>query len=368
VLSAVLRRSLAAPVAALVVGFAAQPSGAQQAGPTYNPNYSAPAQPTLRTQASAQPAAPAAPTVVAPVVNNTAYPGSFGGYVGYQGPYYGYLSGAAEVTNANAQYQLTIQQASQAREQARQSAVQTRRMTREERQYELATTPTSEDIRQQEMMNSLRRSRSNPPAMDVWTGRALNDLLRAIQGAQVRGAQGPPVPLPEGSLRHINFTTGTTYGGLGLLKDGGKLEWPLVLKSDTFKAERQRIDELTVQAARQAYSGPVSDTVQTDLIEAIDGLESAVNRRVVDLTPTQFVQAMRYVRELKEASRVVQDPKVSANFQGSRSVQADTVGQLVQQMTTKGLTFAPAVSGDEAAYNSLYPALLQYDYAVNGRR
>jgi hypothetical protein len=37
-------------------------------------------------------------------------------------------------------------------------------------------------------------------------------------------------------------------------------------------------------------------------------------------------------------------------------------------MTTKGLTFAPAVSGDEAAYTALYPALLQYDYAVNGRR
>jgi hypothetical protein len=305
---------------------------------------------------------------VAPVVNNTAYPGSYGGYVGYQGPYYGYLSGAAEVTNANAQYQQTIQQASLTREQARQAAVDTRRKVREERQYELATTPTSEDIRQQEMMNSLRRSRSNPPAMDVWTGRALNDLLQAIQNAQVRGYLGPPVPLPPDSLPHINFTTGTTYGGLGVLKDGGKLEWPLVLKKDTFKAERLRLDELTAQAARQAYSGPVTDTVQNDLVDAIATLEAAVNRQVQDLTPTQFVQAMRYVRELKEASKVVQDPKVSAYFQGSRSVKADTVGELVQQMTTKGLKFAPAVSGDETAYTALYPALLQYDYAVNGRR
>jgi hypothetical protein len=288
--------------------------------------------------------------------------------MGYQGPYYGYLSGAAEVTNANAQYQLTIQQARIEREKARQAAVDTRQRVREERQYELATTPTSEDTRQQQMMDSLRRSRSNPPAMDIWSGRALNDLLQAIQNALVRGALGPPVPLPPDTLPHLNFTTGTTYGGVGLLRDGGNLQWPLVLKQDTFKAERLRIDGLVAQATRQAYSGPVSDTVQSDMVDAVASLEAAINNRVADLTPTQFIQGQRYVRELKEASKVMQDPKVSAYFRGSRSVTGDTVGDVVQQMTSKGLKFAPAVSGGEAAYTAFYSALLQFDYGVNGRR
>ena len=42
-----------------------------------------------------------------------------------------------------------------------------------------------------------------------------------------------------------------------------------------------------------------------------------------------------------------------------------TVQDLVDYMVQKGLRFAPAVSGDEAAYQALYSALQAYDLAFN---
>src|SRR5262245_37348521 len=126
-----------------------------------------------------------APVVVpAPVYGYGGYGGGLGwggwGTQWMQNPYEGYLNGAANMTMANAQYQLTIQQAKQQQAVARRSALQTRRATMEERQYELSLRPDPEQIRQDDMKRSLERSRNNPPLTDIWSGTALNDLLRTI--------------------------------------------------------------------------------------------------------------------------------------------------------------------------------------------
>ena len=47
------------------------------------------------------------------------------------------------------------------------------------------------------------------------------------------------------------------YGGTGLLKDGGKLTWPFVLRQSTFDAERTQLNEQLQQAVKQAQSGEV---------------------------------------------------------------------------------------------------------------
>src|SRR5436305_14754065 len=60
------------------------------------------------------------------------------GYAPNYNPYGGYLNGAAALTTANAQYQLTIQQARLLREQSRQAALETYRREQELRAYELA--------------------------------------------------------------------------------------------------------------------------------------------------------------------------------------------------------------------------------------
>jgi hypothetical protein len=281
-----------------------------------------------------------------------------------QNPYQGYMQGAADVTTANAQYQQTIQQAKLTREEARRSALQTRRATIEERQYELSLQPDPEKIRQEQMQRSLQRSRNNPPLVEIWSATALNDLLRDIQSAQTGSASVRDVALPQEVLQHINVTTGTTYGGVGLLRGDGKLTWPFVLQGPYFDTERTRLDQLLPQAVQAARSGQVPFKLVTDVLNAQKDLERSLDAHVADLTPSEFTEASRYVRELKDSTRVLRQSDVAKYFRPAWSPKGATVGELVTQMTREGLKFAPAVSGDEPYYTSLHRAMVDFDLGV----
>jgi len=279
-------------------------------------------------------------------------------------PYQGYMNGAANVTTANAQYQMTIQQARLAREQARRSALQTRRATIEERQYELSIQPTAEDLRQKDLRYNLQRARHNPPKTEIWSGGALNDLLRAIQEGQSHGLTGPEIAMPPDVLKHINLTSGTTQGGVGLLKDDGKLSWPAVLRKSTFDTERNQINEQLQQAVKQAHSGEVDVSLLDNIDKSLKDLQRHIDAQVDVLSPSQFIQASRYTRELKSAYQVLQQSDVAKFFQLNRTPQGPTVGDLVRQMTKEGLRFGPATSGDESSYTVMHRLLVDYDVGI----
>jgi hypothetical protein len=315
---------------------------------------------------AAAPPPPAPPGGYLPAV------GGYGAGYGYGSgawtnttPAQGYLNGAANLTNANAQYQLTIQQAKQEREQARRSALKTRKATIEERQYENSLMPSAEDIRQKDLKYNLQRSRNNPPSPEIWSGGALNDLLRSITDAQSRGATGPEVPLPPDMLRHINLTTGNTYGGVGLLRDDGKLTWPAPLRKKDFDKQRNKIEEEFQKAVQQAHVGQVDVDLLDNIGNTLTELQNNIDARVNDLTPGQFTQASRYTRELKSGYQVLQQSDVAKYFRTARTLQGSTVGALVAQMTREGLRFGPATSGDEPYYTSLHRLMVDYDIGVS---
>lgn len=317
----------------------------------------------------------AAPGVLPPPLFNAGFAGLGYGGLGFglglglggwgtqwmQNPYEGYLNGAANITTANAQYQLTIQQAKMAREEARRSALETRKQTILERQWENSLQPDAEQIRQQQMQKSLQRSRNNPPSVEIWSGTALNDLLRAIQSAQKSGGTGSDVPISSEVLKHINLTTGTTYGGVGLLRNDGKLTWPFALSQSAFDSTRKELDKLLPQAIDQARSGPVSAELLDKMRTTLKQLDGILDTQAADMTPSDFTGASRYLRELKDSLRVLQQSDVAKYFRPAWTPQGATVGELVQQMTREGLRFAPAVSGDEAYYTALHRALVDYD-------
>lgn len=277
----------------------------------------------------------------------------------------GYLNGAANLTTANAQYELTIQQAKQQREEARRSALKTRKATIEERQYENQLMPSAEDIRQKDLKYNLQRSRNNPPLSEIWSGGALNDLLRGITDRQSRGATGPEVPLPPDMLRHINLTTGTTYGGVGLLRDDGKLTWPAPLRKKDFDKQRNKLEGQFQKAVQQAHVGQVDVDLLDNIGNTLNELQDNIDARVNDLTPGQFTQASRYARELKSGYQVLQQSDVPKYFQASRTATGSTVGDLIKQMTLQGLRFAPATSGGEPYYTSLHRLMVDYDIGVS---
>jgi hypothetical protein len=366
-------RSAAALLVALTAALAAAQPPAPRTPYTFDPYGPPPPrfsfqQPTQQTQGSARAAVPAG-AYTGPAMYPMPAPAS-GGFNpwgwgwGASNPYEGYLNGAANVTLANAQYQMITQQARLVREQANQTHLDTRRKTMEQRQWELAQMPDPEEERQRDMYRALNRARNNPPAVEIWSGDALNSILTAIQSAQSRGVKGPPMPLPPDLLRHINVTTGVTRGSTGLLRDGGKLSWPFVLRQPLFDGNRAAIDKPLAEAVRQAPSGEVSVTTLNALSTALTQFQTDVDARIAELTPDQYIQATRFLRELRGGFNVLRQSDVAKYFSPNATAQGSNVAELVAHMTANGLRFAPAVSGDEPYYTALHSAMVTYDDGI----
>jgi hypothetical protein len=340
---------LAAALAALPL--AAQPQPPQPRPPAYP-------QPPAYTGGVGQAVAPPVPVGV-PVFNPAGYVPA---QIYNQGAYGGYLNGAANVTTANAQYQQTIQQAKITRQQAVQESLRTRRATIEERQYEQSLQPDAEKVRQDLIARSIERSMNNPPLAEIWSGKALNAILTAVKTARTRGVtSGPMIPLTPDVVQHINVTGGTTFAGIGIFKEGGKLTWPFALKQPLYKDERAKIDMLVTVAVQQAPSGEVSVEVLNQLKTAVDQLADTVDGAAVqDMTPTDVVLSTRFVRDLRQGMKVLQSNDVAKYFSPKGTAQGRTVDELLGHMIDNGLTFAPAVSGDQQYYTVLHYNMVTY--------
>jgi hypothetical protein len=284
-------------------------------------------------------------------------------------PYGGYLTGAANVISSQGQLLNDVEQSGVVKEQARQARLDTRRQRFDEDLYERQNKPTAVDEDERNRLENLRKARNNPPLNEIWSGKALNSLLVAAQQmTSQQKAEAPIIPLYPDVLGNINVTSGATQGSVGMLRNGGKLRWPLALTKADYAADRKKMDQLAVMAAQQIQSGPVnSDTLQ-GMIDAENAIEKKLKSQVDVVPPSQYIEAKRFLREMDSTLDAVQDPNV-ANLATRRwAPQSNTVGDLVQSMTAQGLRFAPAVDGGQAAYNALHSAMVAYTPGPNPNR
>jgi Spy/CpxP family protein refolding chaperone len=317
--------------------------------------------------------------------NNNPYGnGGYGGY-GYgiygtqwmMNPYQGYLSGAADLTRANADWYQTISQAKLTRQEAIRSSIQTRRAMIEEAEWERAHMPDPEKIRQQALEREINRARNNPPDVDVWSARALNALLRHLIAQQGQlmsqqekgGVRVPDVPLSEDTLDHIRVTVGDSRGNIGLLKNNKDnrnnvdLQWPLSLRRDMFKNGREEINSLMQTAYKSAKGGSKPDPATIrDLRHHYQKLKETLDGNVSQLTPDEYIEANRYLGYVDKTITALKSPNVVHFFDGSWDpTKAHNVAELVQFMREQGLWFAEARPTDYQAYRALYYALASFD-------
>jgi hypothetical protein len=242
-------------------------------------------------------------------------------------------------------------------EQAVAERLANRRRAFDELQYERDKTPTPEQA-------LLSRSRDNPPPAEVLSGQALNALLADLRslGTGTVPADRPNalLPLDEWGLRHINVTRGA--GSVALLKDGGRLGWPVALRGAAFQEPRDRLGALAPEAVRQAGSyGQVDPGTLRQLAANVDQLRKLLRRNVEDVSFQPFVEARDFLRRFDDALVALEQPDAADHFNGAYELRARTVLGLVRQMTDRGLRFAPAAPGDEAAYAALREALAACD-------
>jgi hypothetical protein len=291
---------------------------------------------------------------------------AYGGYpyaYSYPDPYGGGLRGAAEAINAAGQFEVQWQQARQLAQQVEQSKLETRRKVYDEWLYEQATQPTVEDLRERTQATELRRVLHDAPLVDIASGYALNTLLDDL-AAKPNYAGGPNIALDPTLLEQVNVTSRENRGNIGVLKsikEGAPLPWPLPLQGAAYREQTRRLNKLAADAVNMARNGgPVAAGTLADMREAVGALRGMVSANVNELTPSQVVQAKRFLSQLDDATLALKQPNVANYFTDKWVAKGKTAGDLVSSMLASGLRFAPAADGDEAAYTAAYEALLAY--------
>src|SRR5262249_5917025 len=144
-------------------------------------------------------------------------------------------------------------------------------------------------------------------------GRALNTLLASIQKSG-KLSSGPNVPLEEDVVKRINVAGGTN-GNVGLLKDGGKLNWPEGFQDEQFDEPRKRLTRNIALAVQTLKDG---EAVRPDLIRDIRAdaktIAETLDETANDLSPPQYIEARRFLRQLENAIAALGDPKVVNYF------------------------------------------------------
>jgi hypothetical protein len=327
-------------------------------------DYPPSVQPTRQSQVFARSTAP--PAAYAPPVNPWLVPPGFFpfGRAPYWFPYVNFagggLTGAANAINAQGEFEKQFQQARLLNQEVQRSKLDTRRARIEQWQWERDNLPTREDTLRRDQATRLQLMLYFPTRLEVWNGTALNTIFAALQQLVPPGDACPPVPLDPRLMEQVGFSMGNANTGIGLLRNGPNLPWPSALKTEDFDAPRAEIDRLMKTAYEQLAAGNLDGMVLLQLNTDLDQLEGKVRGMVETMLPTQNIQARRFVRQLRDTVRALQRPDAAALYAANRGVPAGSVGELVQTMTARGLTFAPAVSGAEPAYDALHAAMVTF--------
>lgn len=293
------------------------------------------------------------------------YPGyAPGWYAEAYDPFRGFQQGAADLLNSFGNYAINVQQSRLVGQQVEQARIDTRRKQWEEWLYERAVKPKEEDEREAYRMQQLRRSLGNPPEGEVWSGKALNDILDNIRKMQSPGVPAPYVPVSEDVIKRLNIQGSGAEGNFGLLKEGGQLTWPFALRSPAFDTERKKLNKLFADAYNQANAGEVEFETVNNIRTTLGNLDENLRGQVKTLSSNHYIQSRRYINELTQAAKALEDPNISKYAQKKWVAQGNSVSDVLKPMFEQGLRFGPSVQGDQAAYFAMHKAMVDYNLAL----
>jgi hypothetical protein len=248
-------------------------------------------------------------------------------------------------------------------EKARAERIANRRKVFDEYLYERDKTPTPEQDRRKYQQEQLSRSLNNPPLTEVWSGKALNDILADLRSlavpSDVTAVNAFPEPLNQAGLEHINVTRGA--GNIGLLKKR-QLTWPVALGGADSQLEREQLTTQARDAVRQAeHNGHVDTATLLQMTGHVQSLEQQLQGKARELSPELYVEAKTFLRNLTDAIIALRQGDAGSHFNGAYALKAKTIPDLVKEMNEHGLQFAAALPEDQAAYALLHQALVNYD-------
>jgi hypothetical protein len=285
----------------------------------------------------------------------------------FMDPAYGYLKGGADAITSQGNFLVSQQQAVMLKQKTETERLTNRRKAFDELVYERDKSPSPEEEKRQFESRQLSHSLNRPAQTEIWSGKALNDILADLGQRITKPGDSAsldlPISLAPNSLGRINVIKNGV--GLGLLRDVDHLHWPLALGDRAFKEARERFTEQAVGAVHQLkFGNEVPPRTLGQLLNDLDELHRQLRRMGRGLSAVQYVEANSFLNHLDDAFSVLKKPNAVDYFTGKYTLKTKTVDQLVRWMIAEGLQFAAALPGDEAAYAALYQALATYHAAT----
>jgi hypothetical protein len=164
-------------------------------------------------------------------------------------------------------------------------------------------------------------------------------------------------------LKHINFAKGA--GSIGLLKNEGRLHWPVALTGSDYAEQRDRLTALAHEAVRQVeFNSRVDAGTIRQLTDGLTKMRHQLRKTVSDLAPAEYIEAKSFVNAFDDAITALRQENAGTHLAGRDLLKATTIAELVKYMTAHGLRFAPALPGDKDTYLALHQALASYGQAA----
>jgi hypothetical protein len=208
------------------------------------------------------------------------------------------------------------------------------------------------------------------PLAEIYSGKALNDLLDEIATAHSHGQKGPAVVLDAALLRRINV--GPPDGGnFGLLAAGTKLTWPKVFRQEKLQGVCVKVEAMLMRARTALQQDPTKPIAKSVLVDVAVGgiriLEITLDQDVNDLTPSQYIEGRRYLHRLRDAVTALKNPNAERFVDGTFAARGQSVAELTDYLRRQELRFNAAVDGQEEAYRSLFESLKAYHAGLGSR-
>lgn len=280
------------------------------------------------------------------------------------------LKGAAEVMQAYGTVIISNEEARIMREQANQARIDTAKKRFEYELWLKANTPSFTDEQAKIAKTVLKRVQATNNPNEISSGKSLNillDDLRRTMGTNVPSSEA--IPLGEDVLRHVNVTgLRSSSRNLGLLRNDGRFTWPPALQQLLPQNVREEIEVQAQAVVEMASNGKRPGSLLIDLQKSVDKTRDHLVAKINDVPTSQFIEAKRFLDDFDDARRALQAGDAVRYFEFQKWVSGGkSIQEVVEYLSGKGLSFAPAVLGDESAYQALHSALAAYDIAYNAQ-
>jgi hypothetical protein len=205
------------------------------------------------------------------------------------------------------------------------------------------------------------RLRNHPLNRDITDGDALNVLLDVLTSPSVAGSSLSRIstPMRPELIQDIPFKFASEGITICLDQMTMKEQWPLALRVDDFKPERDGLRKAVEVALEEDKEGDLEPKTIEAVQAAIDRFRFKFDKLVPPTNP-DYIPAHDTIKAMAGLTKMLYSPKVEEILAELEDYQGTTLGELLTFMQAFNLRFAAANSfRQRRIYLKLYPMLAE---------